>query len=267
MGGGIAVALIAMAVYDPPGDPRTELMRDCLTSIAETAKAPHRLVMVSNGITKENLDWIRGHRIQTHGVLIENEANIGTARAINKAWKLRKPGEHCLKIDSDVVLHEPGWLDKLEECIERDPRIGIIGLKRRDLDESPHQPPGSWAHSKLKMLPHVKGQPWLIVEKVNHVLGSCCLFNSALLDKIGYLVQMGQYGFDDALAAVRCEKAGFYSCFYPHYQIDHPDPGGDDYTKWKLDQAGKFMPRYSQIVNEYRTGKRNIYHGPDEDLA
>ena len=258
------MALIAMVVYDPPGEPRTQLMMGALCSLIHTVNPErHRLILVSNGITDQSRELIDK---AVKCPIIETGGNIGTARAINRAWQLREPGEHCLKVDSDVLIHEPGLFDKLEECVARDPQIGIIGLKRKDCVENPWANEGDWTHSKLHMLPHTPGETWLIVEKVQHVMGTCCLFNSALLDKIGYLVQAGRYGFDDALAAIRCQQAGFYNCFYPHYNIDHPDPGGTRYQSWKESESSKRMNRYFQIANEYRSGARSIYSGPDEDL-
>lgn len=261
------MSLVAMVAYDPPGEPRTELLKGCLKSISKTVSFEHRMVIVSNGLcaaSREEIEGFCGDGERT--TFIDGTENVGTARAINKAWQLRKPGEHCLKVDSDVLIHEPGWLDKLEECIARDPQIGIIGLKRKDCAENPWAPEGDWSQSKLTMLPHTPGETWLIVEKVHHVMGTCQLYNSALLDKIGYLVQMGKYGFDDSLAAVRCEVAGFYSCFYPHYNIDHPDPGGSRYQSWKEKYSGERMDRFRMYANKYRSGEMNVYHGPDDDL-
>lgn len=263
------MALCAVVCYDPPGEPRTTLMYDALCCIGRTVDwSRHRMFVVSNGLCDESR--IIAEKI-VHGygdawTFIENGQNIGTARAINRAWQHRKPGEHCAKIDSDVLIHESGWLDKLEGCIARDPQIGIIGLKRKDCAENPWAPEGDWSQSKLTMLPHVPGSPWLVVEKVHHVMGTACLFNSLLLDKIGYLIQMGKYGFDDALAAVRCEVSGFYNCFYPHYNIDHPDPGHSRYQKWKERYSGDRINKYFAYVNCYRSGEKSVYHGPDEDL-
>lgn len=261
--------LVACVVYDPPGEPRTTLMYDALCSIGGTVNWDrHRMFVVSNGLCAES-KMVAEKMVYSYGgawTFIENGQNIGTARGINRAWQHRKPGENCAKIDSDVIIHEPGWLDKLEECIGRDPLIGIIGLKRKDCAENPWAPEGDWSQSKMTMLPHTPGETWLVVEKVHHVMGTCQLYNSALLDQIGYLVQMGKYGFDDALAAVRCEVAGLYSCFYPHYNIDHPDPGGSRYQSWKEQYSGERMDRFRMYANKYRSGEMNVYHGPDEDL-
>lgn len=260
------MALCAMVVYDPPGEPRTDLMVNSIASVLATIhRERHRMFVVSNALCAES------HRALVHQFgcgsfqLIETGSNIGTARGINRAWQLRNPGEHCLKIDSDVTIAEPGWLDKLEECIGRDPTIGQVGLKRPDLIESPHNAAG-WSKSELVMLPHKPGEKWLCVEKVHHVMGNCVLHSSALLDKVGYLYQMGAaYGFDDGDMSARCYAAGFYSCFYPHYYLSHPDPGLGNYQKWKEHQAAVYMDRFLETRKKYQTGELPLYRGPADE--
>lgn len=261
------MSLIACVVYDPPGEPRTALMRGALQSLAQTVSHNHRLVIVSNGISLSSHDALKelkySYGLRYH--LIETGDNIGTARAINKAWAMRAPGEHCVKVDSDVLIHEPGWLDKLEECIARDPQIGQIGLKRPDLMENPWAPVGDWSHSDLKMLPHNPGQSWLTVEVVRHCMGTAVLHSSALLDRVGYLYQMGaKYGMDDAIMSARSEIAGFYNCFLCNVHIDHPDPGGSRYQSWKEQVSGPLIDRYRALVQDYKMGFRDIRHGPDD---
>ena len=92
------------------------------------------------------------------------------------------------------------------------------------------------------------------------------MYSSALLDKIGYLVQLGVYGLDDGIAAVRAHKAGFWSCFLPHVGIAHIDPGGTDYTTWKENYAGARIARFKQIEKEILSGERSYVFGPDENL-
>lgn len=279
------MALVTMTCFDTEKNKRSKFTQRTLESLERTVDwHRHRLVVVDNrscAETKEILNRFVGGSEATRKLratfvgadpyntcqVITLPENIGTARGLNKAWQLRRPGECVLKVDNDVEIHEQGWLDRLEECIARDPKIGIIGLKRKDLDENPWSPPGNWEHSDLHMLPHQKGQTWLVVEKVQHVMGTCCLFNSALLDKVGYLVQPGVYGLDDSLMAFRCKAAGFYSCFYPHYHIDHIDPGGDAYTEEKRKYAGERMAIYDRVRREITQGIRSYYFGSDEDLT
>lgn len=257
-----------MAVYDTAENGRTTMTRRTLESLLRTVNFErHELYVSDNGSVEETRDLYREFSERMPMRVIFNGGNLGTAKAINRAWLYREKGQHAVKMDNDVTIEEPGWLDRLEECIARDPHIGIIGLKRQDLAETPHAPANSWNHSVLEMLPHEAGERWLVVERVHHVMGTCQLYNSTLLDKIGFLVQDGLYGFDDALAAVRCQVAGFYSCFYPHVHIDHIDPGTTPYQKWKEGYAGERMQRFSQLREQFHMGKRRIYCGPDEVLS
>jgi hypothetical protein len=110
------------------------------------------------------------------------------------------------------------------------------------------------------MLPHKPGEDWIVVEATRDIMGTCTMFNSDLLDKIGYLYQPSLYGYDDVLASHRSNMAGFVNAFLPHIRIDHIDPGGGDYEKWKRDEAGKWVEGISKIIDEYISGERSIYH-------
>ncbi len=263
------MALVAIAIHDTDENKRSVFTRQCLDSLATTVDwSKHRLFLIDNGscaLTKAILD---AAALRLPFTRIENTENLGTARAINKAWLHRNPGEHCLKMDNDIIVRESGWLDTLELCIARDQTIGVIGLKRKDCAESPNAPKRTWSHSQLHMLPQEqkKLERWLIVEIVEHVIGSCQLYNSALLEKIGYLVQFGQYGLDDCIACCRSKVAGFFNCFYPHYEIDHIDPGGTAYQDWKSRYAGERMAKYDKLRGQFQTASRSLFFGPDEDL-
>ncbi len=255
------MALIGLCCWDTNENGRTEYTRRTLRSLYDTVgvSGHHRIIVVDNGScqeTKEELQYFKDQLCLIDVITLPE--NIGTARAINKAWQLRKEGEHCVKMDNDVVIHQSGWADQLEAAINRDPNIGIIGLKRKDCWESPTHPEPFY-RSELAMLPHVAGEPWIVIEKVRHVMGTCHMFNSALLDKIGYLYQPRLYGFDDCLAATRSEVAGFYNAFLPHIEIDHIDTGATEYQGWKEKVSGEDMAAFNQITADYRSGKRPIY--------
>jgi hypothetical protein len=259
------LALIACAVYDTEENQRTTLTRRTLASLFQTVDfSQHRLVISDNGSCQatqelyETLPW----RHNGHLTILKNGANIGTARAINRGWQLREPGEFCVKMDNDVEFGQAGWVDEMERAVARQPRIGIVGLKRKDLEERPdHDNP--WYRSRLLMLPHRAGEPWVVCEDVQHVMGTCQLYAAALLDKMGYLYQMQDmgnlYGLDDSLASARAHLLKFWTVFLPHIPIDHIDKGGDAFTEWKQANAKIWLPRYEQVLREYASGVRSPY--------
>jgi GT2 family glycosyltransferase len=262
------MALIAMATWNTVTNDRKWQMEATLESLYQTVdRNKHRVIVVDNGSDPETgtLDILAKYTDYAWNMkFISAGSNLGTARAINLAWKERAEFEHCLKMDSDVTFDDKEWLDRLEDCINRDPTIGICGLKRIDCIESPYR--NDWYKTELKLLPSNTPDRWLVVEVANHVMGTCQLYNYKLLDKIGYLYQMGGlYGFDDSLAAARCKVAGFYSCFYPAVKINHIDPGTTPYQKWKEAYASTRFEVYHKFVEEYSTGKKSIYHGPEDE--
>lgn len=262
------MALICMAVWDTEENNRTWMTDQTLLSLLRTVDwNRHRLIVSDNGSCEKTLalyeTMIDEYFPNGKMDVIYNGTNLGTARAVNKGIILRRPGEHICKIDNDCVIEEKNWLDRLEDCVERDPSLGVVGLKRKDLAEHPFHPDEHPYKSKLVMLKPIPGQRWLIVEQVNHVMGTCQLVNSALLDKIGYYYQAGGlYGFDDPLLALRCHLAGFWCAFWPHVEIHHIDPGDSPYQKWKEDYAAITMPAYQHVAESYKNNTRSIYHGP-----
>jgi glycosyltransferase involved in cell wall biosynthesis len=257
------MALIAMAVYDTEENGRTWMTEATLQSLMDTVDLEkHRLVVVDNGSCDATQDMYLKFIDPELFTLIQMNRNVGTAVAINAAWKLRKDGEACIKMDNDVVIHNPGWVDLMEEAFGRDDKLGILGLKRKDLEECPWSPV-PWYRSALRMLPHAPGMRWIIVEDVNHVMGTCQAYSPALLRKIGYLYQMQDegnlYGFDDSLASARSQKAGFINSFLHGVEIDHIDNGTSKFSGWKRDNAGKWIDRYLRVKQEYLDGTRLLY--------
>lgn len=254
------MSLIAIAVYDTEENKRTEYTKRTLSCLMNTVNmTKHRIHVIDNAScakTKRVLeDFAPFITIHTLG------QNLGTAKAINKAWEYRKEGEHAIKMDNDVIIHQKNWADELELAIELDDNIGIVGLKRKDCWERPDNP-NEFYKSELKLLGGANHK-WLPIEKVHHVMGTCQMYNSRLLDGIGYLYQPRLYGFDDALAAVRCQVAGFYSAFIPSIEIDHIDTGETPYQGWKEKHSGEDMALFNRIKQEYINGTRDIYTKAD----
>jgi GT2 family glycosyltransferase len=261
--------LIAMAVHNTHENQRFESTYKCINKLiytAEESRYKHKLVIINNGSTCISTNkWLYDlgeEALDDFDFFINWQSeNIGTAAAINQAWRHRKPGQHCIKMDNDVIIHSDTWIDDMAEAIEREPQIGIVGLKRKDCWEHPaHENPD--LRSELMMLPHTAGQPWIVAERVFHVMGTCQMYSSALLDKIGYLYQPSLYGYDDVLSAHRCHKAGMWSVFLPGIEIDHIDPGNTPYQKWKEDHAATVTNEVIRIAAQYRSGERSIYFNP-----
>lgn len=254
-------ALVSMVVYSTEENKKDECLAKTLKSLDSTVDfKKHRLMLSVNGATEVTKRIIHNNRdIISH--VFWNDENLGTARAINKIWQERKEGEHVVKMDDDVVIHQSGWLDLLEEIVTIDPTIGQAGLKRKDCIESTTHP-DPYYRSELIQLPHTPGHKWITVEKVHHVMGTCVLHSSALIDKVGYLFQPSKYGWDDVLMSARSIGAGFSNVFASHIDIDHIDEGQTPFQGWKEKVALEHLHEINGLIHKYKVEKKDIYYNP-----
>ena len=252
------MSMIAMSVYSTEENKKDEYLEQTLDSLWKTVDFDHhRLILSVNGATEQTHDIIDNFGRIIHKV-IWNETNLGTAKAINKAWKYRQGEEHCIKMDDDVVIWQSGWVELMEEAIRRDPNIGQVGLKRKDCWEHPDHENEDF-RSKLINLPHIAGDKWIVVEQVKHVIGTCVMHNSKLLDEIGGLYQPGLYGYDDTLMSWRSHFAGYKNVFIPYIEIDHIDTGATKFQDWKHTHSGQHTADMITLVHEYAGGKSLYY--------
>lgn len=252
------MALIAMAVHDTEENGRSKYTRQTLEMLIDTVDFDkHELRVVDNNSCEETSEILHELNYKHGFKLLTLYENVGTAKAINRAWMHKKPNQHLIKIDNDVDILSHGWVDEMEEAIETDTSIGLLGLKRKDLLESPFR--NDEFKSTLRMLPHQNGQRWIIVEDVSGVMGTCVMHNHRLIDKIGGLMQPGLYGFDDTIMSIRSKLAGFKNCFLPHIEIDHIDNGGTEYTQWKRNEASYRMKEFQEMKNGLINGTIKNY--------
>jgi GT2 family glycosyltransferase len=253
------MALLSMAVFDTEENNRTELTKKTVTHLLPQLREEDELLIVDNGSCYATRKFLSSFSKDENVHVVHLEKNIGTAKAVNIGWMQRKPGQYCVKIDNDVIIDNDNWIAEMEEAMQHDKALGILGLKRKDLMETPYFPDINY-RSSLKMLPHEPGERWIIIEVAKHIMGTVTMFSPELLDKIGYLYQPTVYGFDDGIACVRARAAGFYNAFLPHIEIDHIDKGGDGYTDWKRKHAGEHIDEASKYMTDILLGKVGYYY-------
>lgn len=250
-----------MAVFSTLENQKDVYLMQTLKSLRESVDfSKHRLILSINGYTHETQLIIK----EFDDIIekcIYNPTNLGTAEAINLAWKERHENQHCIKIDDDVYIYKEGWIELMENIARNNKHIGQIGLKRPDLLESPTNPNPAY-RSEMIEVPLDTGH--IVVERCNHIIGTCVMHTNELLNKIGYMWQPGIYGFDDSFTSLRSTLSGFLNVFISRddYKISHLDTGHTDFTKWKIDEASRQWEAYREAHEAFTNGNKDIYYNP-----
>ena len=260
-----------MASYVTETNNRLEYAKETLCSLLWNVDfSKHQLFISDNGSCKEMLDfydWFKNEfelfNVKEYLTISYNGKNLGTAEAVNLGIRTRKPNQYVIKIDSDVTINTENWVDEMEECFERCPNLGILGLKRTELIQHPEHENLAY-RTQLKFLPHERGDSWVVIELCKDIIGTCTMFSPKLLDKVGYMFQPSHYGFDDNLMSLRSELAGFENAFLPTIPIVHLDDGEGEHVKEKQKHAGEIIAEFSEIAEDYKKGVRDIYYNPYE---
>lgn len=259
--------LIAIPIWNPQRDAYTDIAQQVLTNLLQNVARPQLdRVIVSDNASCAEMHAIYSELGNKHAnfSVIYNSHNLGIAEATNVAWRQATPDEIVVKMDSDCFIRTPGWPELVELVFAKDDSIGILGLKRRDCEESPTA--CGFYRSKLFYLKRKKGERWVPLEEVNHVMGTCYAFHPKMRREFGYLMQPGSvYGFDDSLAAVRAHKLGYKTCFLPQIDIDHLDPPNvhtNPYAIWKERHAGAHMAAYNNLRVKIESGEVSPYCEP-----
>lgn len=255
--------LICCAVFDTDQNERTAYTIETYKSLTKTInKSTTEIVFIDNAScdkTKKILKSIEKYE----GIhIITNSKNVGTAEAINKGiHKYADKDTYVIKLDNDVTFGRYGWADEMVKCIEHDPSIGVLGLKRKDL---PNQPDSNEYPTKLEFLKHELGEEWFIVEWCEDIIGTCIMINPKLRKEIGYLWQPSIYGYDDVLLCARSMISKYNNAFYPSVEIEHLDDGKNPFSDWKRKHAGIYLSQISGIIDDYQFGRKSIYYNPFE---
>lgn len=261
---------IIIVVYALDDSPKIDYAIRTLNNVLETTDfKKHELFISDNGSGSVMQEFYKDFkkRFKTQNnpnnlTISYNGENLGTARAVNLGIIGRTPGQFIIKRDDDTIVYDNTWVEQMEEVIQKDSTIGIVGLKRWDLEQHPDN---LSYPSNLRMLPHIKGEKWIVVEETHDIIGTSTMLNPILLDRIGGYAQPLVYGWDDSLISLRSRLAGFKNTFLPHIRIDHIDEGGDSFTKWKQDHATEGASIFNEMAEDYKRGVRDLYEPLTEE--
>jgi len=253
--------LISVAVYDTEENERFSYTKQTVLSLFDTVNPKTtKVVFVNNNSCSDTTDYLNKMAPKLDFFVENLSNNLGTAEAINIGWnKYGEEGDFLVKLDNDVTFDESYWADKMRVCIESDPVIGVLGLKRKDL---PNQPDSDEYPTTLAFVKREIGDTWHVVEYCDDIIGTCHMLNPKLFTEVGYMYQPRLYGFDDVILCHRSTLAGFKNAFYPSVGINHVDNKETEYIEWKRKYAGIQFEEVNKIIEDYSSGVRSLYYNP-----
>lgn len=168
-----------------------------LWSLATTgALADAEYVVWDNGSVDDTRDMLRD--LEELGILdwdrvFLSQENIGCPQALNRIMRsYRKPGQHFIKVDNDVVLETNGWVNKLVAFLEEHEQVAMASAWYDELKDESQQ-------GRIK----VRHDGWI---EAFPVVGHCVIHRGSFLDYTGYFDVLAPdhlYGFEDVLMAHR----------------------------------------------------------------
>ena len=167
----------------------------CLQSVVRYALQPYHLIVIDDGSATETQQYLEDFSESQGVTLIRNEQAQGYTLAANIGLRA-STGDYVILLNSDTIV-TPRWLDRLVNCAETDPKIGIVGpLSNTASWQSVPEifdAEGDWADNVLpealpinEMARRVAVASDRIFPRVPFLNGFCLMIKRALIEEIGY---------------------------------------------------------------------------------
>jgi len=186
--------------------------RNTIMSLAVTGALQQAQVVVydnrsTDGTAQMLVDLVQAGILAREQVITAMQ-NIGCPRALNRILaQFRQPGQHFIKVDNDVELLTPGWVDMLVDFLDVQPDVGIVSAWYDGITER-----------RSKVVEHAG---WT---EIFPAIGHCCIYRGELLDKTGYFDVLADdhlYGFEDNLMCTRAVTCGYKCATLPAVRLRH----------------------------------------------
>jgi len=224
---------------------RLPYTKRCLKALFDSRGA-FDCVIVDNGSNYKVVDFLRSN---WDGVsndrggsfrLVENGINLGVGGGMNVALKLRKSGQHVMKLDNDVEVpfkRCPKWMSKMRNILETDIGISHIGFcfyNKREI-------------SKMRVVERVGKTSWkssLMRPENGMILGAAVMFRDSVVSSVGEFSEERLYGNIDTDYSRRClmHGEGWYWMGPKAIHMDRGDLGKDSdlLSKIKEESSRKY---------------------------
>jgi len=196
------------------------LVNDCVKSILSFTRN-YELLIVDNASVDGSPEELG--QLYPNAKIITNQTNLGFATANNIGIRESK-GEYIVLMNPDVILTSD-WLERLSDCVQKDPAIGIATPKlfRYDgrIDSTGHVFSFSRLEVKNRGEEEVDNGQY---DEFTNLLScdfACCLIKRELIVKIGLLDERIFLDHEDVDYCLRAGIAGWRVVYCPSSIVYH----------------------------------------------
>ena len=252
--------MIQLSIIIVSFNARAEL-EGCLKSLHATPPvARHEIVVVDNASTDGSADAARRWRDVR---VIENEANIGFARATNAGIRA-STGTNLLLLNSDTIV-PPGAIDRMLAELDRDASAAVVGPRLVDGSGRAELSFGRMIGplNELRQKRRVRGAYEVLTRQRAYpdwVTGACMLVRRADADAVGLLDERFFMYTEDVDFCAALRARGRRILFAPEIEVIHlrgrsaaaaPDCTDAAYTRSRLAFYEKHHPAWAPFLRGY----------------
>lgn len=171
-----------------------DILDRCISSIRLNTGEPHRIIVVNNG--DQNFAVPDGSGV----VVLKAPKNLGWTHGVNAGvdWVMKNdPAPYIMFLNDDIQIipHDYGWLTKMLNCFQLDPKIAVVG-------------PTSNNVMGFQTTNHVHLPPAL---ETTFLSGMCMLTKRSIIEEMGPL-DCCEAGGDDLDFSIRLTQKGYKLC-------------------------------------------------------
>lgn len=201
---------------------RPEHIKRCVESVVRETRRPFKLYITDAGSDDETIDYLKSVASDVIIPIFVGE-KLGQARAYNDVLKTVTTPYVCWISDDNEIVNN--GLDLAVDILERDRRIGMVGLKVKDLQ-------GPFVNA-----PYIGGVSTYGILNVNQGM-----LRTSVMSEVGYFSEeFRDYGIDPDLTA-KVLLAGWDIVYTRSIAIHH-------YRLWEVDKSS---PEYAKMQERQR---------------
>ena len=200
-----------------------EFTKKFYESLNQFSGSNYELIVIDNASTDGTKQYLESVSTDNQNAnIIFNETNLGFPIAINQGIQVAK-GKYILIANNDILVTK-GWLERLVEVAESDPKIGIVGPISNEVSGVQKDKDANYEtiDEMYRYADIVKEKNKNKVIRFPRVAFLCTLIKREVIDRIGGLDERFTPGnFEDDDFCLRAQLAGYKTVIAQDVFIHH----------------------------------------------